>query len=106
MSDDRLVEEAQNNIKASRIGAAQAELMRRNTEALRENARKSAKQNDIILAFTFLLFLIAVMQLAVTLQSWDTNRYVILFISIVIFATLYKYMKELFDWVDDRYREE
>lgn len=65
-TDDELV------VKSASAGPY-AELLRRNTEALKVNAENSAKQNDIMLMFTFLLFLIGLMQLIVTLQTWQVS---------------------------------
>lgn len=47
-------------LKPARAGEAQAELMRRNTEALKESSKSAHKQSKIILFLTLILSTLAV----------------------------------------------
>lgn len=105
LSDDELVKVAQDNIKSSKIGAAQAELVRRNTEALRKSSKSAERYSDILIVLTVLLFLLGMFQLVATIWSSDKVWYFQVPLALLMFGAIYYFMRKLFKVFDEKHGE-
>ncbi len=81
---------------------SQAELLRRNTEALREFSRTSERYSDAILELTILLILIAIFQLVATIQSIQGSSYSKLIMSLIFLGYILFILYKIFGWFGNK----
>lgn len=84
---------------------AQAELVRRNTEALKESSRTSEKYSDVMIVFSLLLFFVAMLQLVATFFASDKPWYVAFILTVFFLGCIALVMKIAFKWFDKKHKK-
>ncbi len=74
------------------------------TKTLDRAAKSSEKYSDVTLGFTLILFLVAFLQLIVTIQALNQPWHIELIIILLLSGGIYFAMKKIFNWIDKKHK--